>query len=143
MHGADGQQQRHGSQPLIRLNSDHADVERPVAFINGDRNATFGTRARECGAMDNQNFGKEFFTGPSIRPSMASGSVRTRWASVQQEGAGAGGFRRWFGTYTLDNTLASASRRRSLGSAAARRRRSASARWQSRRPLTISTSWQE
>ncbi len=73
----------------------------------------------ECGAMDNQNFGKEFFTR-TFDPAFIDGyGVRPyNWemgVSVQQEvapriGITAGYYRRWFGNfYTLDNTLTAAS----------------------------------
>jgi hypothetical protein len=69
----------------------------------------------ECGAMVNQNFGKEFFTR-TFDPNFINGyGVRPyNWemgASVQQQvaprvGVTVGYFRRWFGNfYTLDNTL--------------------------------------
>jgi hypothetical protein len=73
----------------------------------------------ECGAMVNQNFGKEFFTR-TFDPAFIHGfGVRPyNWemgVSVQQEvaprvGVTVGYFRRWFGNfYTLDNTLVAAS----------------------------------
>jgi len=73
----------------------------------------------ECGAMVNQNFGKEFFTR-TFDPNFINGfGVRPyNWemgVSVQQEvapriGVTAGYYRRWFGNfYTLDNTLVGAS----------------------------------
>ena len=68
----------------------------------------------ECGAMDNQNFGKEFFTR-TFDPDFINGWGKRpyNWemgVSVQQEvaprvGVTVGYFRRWFGNfYTLDNT---------------------------------------
>ena len=73
----------------------------------------------ECGPMDNQNFGKEFFTR-TFDPNFIDGFGKrpNNWelgVSVQQEvtprvGVTVGYFRRWFGNfYTLDNTLTSAS----------------------------------
>jgi hypothetical protein len=69
----------------------------------------------ECGAMDNQNFGREVFT-KSFDPELIHGwGKRTyNWemgVSVQQEvlprvGVTVGYFRRWFGNfYTADNRL--------------------------------------
>jgi Carboxypeptidase regulatory-like domain len=72
----------------------------------------------ECLAMDNQNFGKEFFTR-TFDPDFINGYGRRpyNWelgAAVQQQvvprvGVTAGYYRRWFGNfYTLDNTLTAA-----------------------------------
>jgi hypothetical protein len=68
----------------------------------------------ECGRMDNQNFGKEFFTR-TFDPNFINGFGKRpyNWelgVSVQQEvaprvGVTVGYYRRWFGNfYTLDNT---------------------------------------
>jgi len=73
----------------------------------------------ECGPMDNQNFGKDFFTR-TFDPSFINGFNKrpNEWelgAAIQHElmpriGVTAGYYRRWFGNfYTLDNTLTSAS----------------------------------
>ena len=73
----------------------------------------------ECGAMDNQNFGKEFFTR-TFDPNFIDGFGKRpyNWelgVSVQQQvaprvGVTVGYFRRVFGNfYTLDNTLTAAS----------------------------------
>src|SRR5262249_32746572 len=73
----------------------------------------------ECGAMDNQNFGKEFFTR-TFDPDFINGFGKRpyNWefgASVQHEvmprvGVTVGYYRRWFGNfYTLDNTATAAS----------------------------------
>jgi hypothetical protein len=73
----------------------------------------------ECGPMDNQNFGKDFFTR-TFDPNFINGFNKrpNEWelgASVQHElmpriGVTAGYYRRWFGNfYTLDNTLTAAS----------------------------------
>jgi hypothetical protein len=73
----------------------------------------------ECGAMDNQNFGKEFFTR-TFDPNFINGYGKRpyNWemgVSLQQEvaprvGVTVGYYRRWFGNfYTLDNTLTAAS----------------------------------
>jgi len=73
----------------------------------------------ECGAMDNQNFGKEFFTR-TFDPNFINGWGKRpyNWelgVSVQQEvaprvGVTVGYFRRWFGNfYTLNNTLTTSS----------------------------------
>ena len=69
----------------------------------------------ECGAMDNQNFGKEFFTR-TFDPAFINGfgARPNNWemgVSLQQEvaprvGVTVGYYRRWYGNfYTLDNTL--------------------------------------
>jgi hypothetical protein len=73
----------------------------------------------ECGRMDNQNFGKEFFTR-TFDPNFINGFGKRpyNWemgVSVQQEvaprvGVTVGYYRRWFGNfYTLDNTLTTSS----------------------------------
>ena len=111
--------------PLIRLNLQTTRTwdDRAGRGINGDfvpqcdllNPAANG----ECGAMDNQNFGKEFFTR-TFDPNFIDGfGVRPyNWelgVSVQQQvtpriGVTVGYFRRWFGNfYTLDNTLTAAS----------------------------------
>jgi len=111
--------------PLIRLNLQTTRTwdDRAGRGINGDfvpqcdllNPAVNG----ECGAMDNQNFGKEFFTR-TFDPNFIDGfGVRPyNWElglSVQQQvtprvGVTVGYFRRWFGNfYTLDNTLTAAS----------------------------------
>ena len=69
--------------------------------------------------MDNQNFGKEFFTR-TFDPNFINGFGKrpNNWemgVSVQQEvaprvGVTVGYYRRWFGNfYTLDNTLTASS----------------------------------
>ena len=79
----------------------------------------------ECGAMDNQNFGKEIFT-KSFDPDLIGGwGKRTyNWemgVSLQQElrprlGLTVGYFRRWFGNfYTADNRLTTAADYASFG----------------------------
>jgi hypothetical protein len=111
--------------PLIRLNLQTTRTwdDRGGKGINGDfvpqcdllNPAANG----ECGAMDNQNFGKEFFTR-TFDPAFINGFGKRpyNWelgVSVQHElapriGVTAGYFRRWFGNiYTLDNTLTAAS----------------------------------
>jgi hypothetical protein len=73
----------------------------------------------ECGRMDNQNFGKEFFTR-TADPNFINGYGKRpyNWemgVSLQQEvaprvGVTVGYYRRWFGNfYTLDNTQTAAS----------------------------------
>jgi hypothetical protein len=111
--------------PLIRLNLQTTRTwdDRAGKGINGDfvpqcdllNPAANG----ECGAMDNQNFGKEFFTR-TFDPNFINGFGKRpyNWelgVSVQHEiapriGVTVGYFRRWFGNiYTLDNTLTAAS----------------------------------
>jgi len=111
--------------PLIRLNLQTTRTwnDRGGLGVNGDYvpqcNLLNPAANGECGAMDNQNFGKEFFTR-TFDPAFIDGyGVRPyNWemgVSVQQEiapriGITAGYYRRWFGNfYTLDNTLTAAS----------------------------------
>jgi hypothetical protein len=111
--------------PLIRLNLTTTRTwdDRAGRGINGDFipqcNLLNPAANGECGAMDNQNFGKEFFTR-TFDPAFIDGfGVRpNNWemgAAVQQQvtprvGVTAGYYRRWFGNlYTLDNTLTAAS----------------------------------
>jgi hypothetical protein len=106
--------------PLIRLNlvTTRTWSDRSGLGINGDyvpQCDLLNTAANgECGAMDNQNFGKEFFTR-TFDPAFINGFGKrpNNWemgVSVQQEvvprvGVTVGYFRRWFGNfYTLDNT---------------------------------------
>jgi hypothetical protein len=111
--------------PLIRLNLQTTRLwdDRGGKGINGDYvpqcNLLNPAANGECGAMDNQNFGKEFFTR-TFDPAFIDGyGVRPyNWemgVSLQQEvapriGITVGYYRRWFGNfYTLDNTLTAAS----------------------------------
>ena len=111
--------------PLIRLNLQTTRTwnDRGGLGINGDyvpQCDLFNPAANgECGAMDNQNFGKEFFTR-TFDPAFINGYGKRpyNWemgVSVQQEvvprvGVTVGYYRRWFGNfYTLDNTLTTAS----------------------------------
>ena len=111
--------------PLIRLNlmTTRTWNDRGGLGIDGDyvpQCDLLNTAANgECGAMVNQNFGKEFFTR-TFDPNFIHGyGVRPyNWemgVSVQQEvaprvGVTVGYYRRWFGNfYTLDNTLTTAS----------------------------------
>jgi hypothetical protein len=111
--------------PLIRLNLQTTRTwnDRGGLGINGDYvpqcNLLNPAGNGECGPMDNQNFGKEFFTR-TFDPAFIDG-YGTRpynWemgVSVQQEvapriGVTVGYFRRWFGNfYTLDNLATTAS----------------------------------
>ena len=111
--------------PLIRLNLQTTRTwnDRGGLGTNGDYvpqcNLLNPAANGECGAMDNQNFGKEFFTR-TFDPAFIDGyGVRPyNWemgVSLQQEvapriGVTVGYYRRWFGNfYTLDNTLTAAS----------------------------------
>jgi len=111
--------------PLIRLNLQTTRTwnDRGGLGVNGDyvpQCDLLNTAANgECGAMDNQNFGKEFFTR-TFDPNFINGFGKrpNNWemgVSLQQEVAPrvsvTGGFyRRWFGNfYTLDNTAVAAS----------------------------------
>ena len=111
--------------PLIRLNLQTTRTwnDRGGLGINNDyvpQCNLLNTAANgECGPMDNQNFGKEFFTR-TFDPDFINGFGKrpNNWEfgiSVQQEiasrvGVTAGYFRRSFGNfYTLDNTLTAAS----------------------------------
>ncbi|MEO8258962.1 MAG: carboxypeptidase regulatory-like domain-containing protein [Acidobacteriota bacterium] len=107
--------------PLIRLNLQTTRTwnDRGGLGVDGDyvpqcdllNTASNG----ECGAMDNQNFGKEFFTRTFDRGFINGFNKRpNNWemgVSVQQEvapriGVTVGYYRRVFGNfYTLDNTL--------------------------------------
>jgi hypothetical protein len=106
--------------PLIRVNL-------TTTRTWTDRNTDFNPQCDllnpaangECGPMDNQNFGKDFFTR-TFDPNFINGFNKrpNEWelgAAVQHElapriGLTAGYYRRWFGNfYTLDNTLTAAS----------------------------------
>jgi hypothetical protein len=73
----------------------------------------------ECSAMDNQNFGKDFFTrtfdpnfinGFGKRPNNWELGLAVQHQVAPRVGVTAGYYRRWFGNfYTLDNTLTAAS----------------------------------
>jgi hypothetical protein len=105
--------------PLIRT---AVNTTRTWTDANGDFVPNCDLRATgisgECGAMDNQNFGKEIFT-KSFDPDLIHGwGKRTyNWEmgiSVQQEllprvGVTVGYYRRWFGNfYTANNRLTEA-----------------------------------
>jgi hypothetical protein len=111
--------------PLIRLNlvTTRTWEDRGGLGINNDYvpqcDLLNPAKNGECGAMDNQNFGKEFFTR-TFDPNFINGYGKrpNNWelgVSVQQEvaprvGVTAGYYRRWFGNfYTLHNTLTAAS----------------------------------
>jgi hypothetical protein len=111
--------------PLIRLNLQTTRTwnDRGGLGINGDYvpqcNLLNPALNGECGPMDNQNFGKEFFTR-TFDPAFINGfGVRPyNWemgVSLQQEvaprvGVTVGYYRRWFGNfYTLDNLATAAS----------------------------------
>ena len=111
--------------PLIRVNLQTTRTwsDRCGLGINGDYvpqcDLLNPAANGECGAMDNQNFGKEFFTR-TFDPDFINGFGKrpNNWemgVSVQQEvaprvGVTVGYYRRWFGNfYTLDNTLTTAS----------------------------------
>jgi len=111
--------------PLIRLNLQTTRTwdDRAGRGINGDFtpqcNLLNPAANGECGPMDNQNFGKEFFTR-TFDPNFINGFGKRpyNWelgVSLQQEvaprvGVTVGYYRRWFGNfYTLDNTLTAAS----------------------------------
>jgi hypothetical protein len=111
--------------PLIRTNLTTTRTwnDRGGLGINGDYVPQCDLRNPaangECGPMDNQNFGKEFFTRV-FDPNFINGWGKRpyNWelgVSVQQEvaprvGVTVGYFRRWFGNfYTLDNTLTTSS----------------------------------
>ncbi len=111
--------------PLIRLNLQTTRTwnDRAGLGVNNDFvpqcNLLNPAANGECGPMDNQNFGKEFFTR-TFDPNFINGFGKrpNNWelgVSVQQElapriGLTAGYYRRWFGNfYTLDNTRTAAS----------------------------------
>jgi hypothetical protein len=111
--------------PLIRLNLQTTRTwnDRGGLGVNGDYvpqcDLLNPAANGECGAMDNQNFGKEFFTR-TFDPDFINGFGKrpNNWemgVSLQQEVAPrvsvtAGFYRRWFGNfYTLDNTAVAAS----------------------------------
>jgi hypothetical protein len=111
--------------PLIRVNLQTTRTwnDRGGLGVNGDYvpqcDLLNPAANGECGAMDNQSFGKEFFTR-TFDPSFINGFGKRpyNWemgVSVQQEiaprtGVTVGYYRRWFGNfYTLDNTLVGAS----------------------------------
>jgi hypothetical protein len=110
--------------PLIRVNLQTTRTwsDRSGLGINNDYvpqcNLLNPAANGECGAMDNQNFGKEFFTR-TFDPEFINGYGKrpNNWemgVSVQQEvtprvGVTVGYYRRVFGNfYTLDNTLTTA-----------------------------------
>ena len=107
--------------PLIRLNLQTTRTwnDRGGLGVNGDYvpqcDLLNPAANGECGAMANQNFGKEFFTR-TFDPDFIDGFGKRpyNWemgVSLQQELAPrvcvtVGYYRRWFGNfYTLDNTL--------------------------------------
>jgi hypothetical protein len=111
--------------PLIRLNLQTTRTwnDRGGLGINGDYvpqcDLLNPAANGECGPMDNQNFGKEFFTR-TFDPNFINGFGKRpyNWelgVAVQHEvaprvGVTGGYYRRWFGNfYTLDNTLTAAS----------------------------------
>ncbi len=111
--------------PLIRLNLQTTRTwdDRGGKGINGDFTPQCDllnpAANGECGPMDNQNFGKEFFTrtfdpnfinGFGKRPYNWELGLAVQHQVVPRVGVTAGYYRRWFGNfYTLDNTLAAAS----------------------------------
>jgi hypothetical protein len=111
--------------PLIRLNLQTTRTwnDRGGLGINGDYvpqcDLLNPAANGECGPMDNQNFGKEFFTR-TFDPAFINGYGKRpfNWdtgVSVQQEVAPrtsvtVGYYRKWFGNfYTLDNTAVASS----------------------------------
>jgi hypothetical protein len=111
--------------PLIRVNLQTTRTwnDRGGLGINGDYvpqcDLLNPAANGECGPMDNQNFGKDFFTR-TFDPDFINGFGKRpyNWefgASVQQEvvpriGVTVGYYRRWFGNfYTLDNVATAAS----------------------------------
>src|SRR5262249_6913577 len=111
--------------PLIRLNLQTTRTwsDRSNLGINGDYvpqcDLLNPAANGECGAMDNQNFGKEVFTR-TFDPNFITGDGVGRFKGerglgVQQDvaprmGVPVGYSRRWFGNfYTLDNTATLAS----------------------------------
>jgi Carboxypeptidase regulatory-like domain len=111
--------------PLIRLNLQTTRTwsDRSGLGIDGDYvpqcNLLNPAANGECGAMTNQNFGKEFFTrtfdpnfihGFGVRPNNWEMGVSVQQEVAPRVGVTVGYFRRWFGNfYTLDNTLTTAS----------------------------------
>jgi hypothetical protein len=111
--------------PLIRLNLQTTRTwdDRAGRGINGDYipqcNLLNPAVNGECGAMDNQNFGKEFFTrtfdpafidGYGVRPFNWEMGIAVQQQVAPRIGVTVGYYRRWFGNaYTLDNTLTAAS----------------------------------
>jgi hypothetical protein len=111
--------------PLIRLNlqTNRTWNDRGGLGINGDFKPQCDllnpAANGECGAMVNQNFGKEFFTrtfdpafidGYGVRPNNWEMGVSVQQQLAARVGVTAGYYRRWFGNfYTLDNTLTAAS----------------------------------
>jgi hypothetical protein len=111
--------------PLIRLNLTTTRTwdDRAGRGINGDYipqcNLLNPAINGECGAMDNQNFGKEFFTrtfdpgfidGFGVRPYNWEMGISVQQQVAPRIGVTAGYYRRWFGnSYTLDNLATAAS----------------------------------
>jgi len=111
--------------PLIRLNLQTTRTwnDRGGLGINGDYipqcDLLNPAANGECGRMDNQNFGKEFFTrtydpafidGYGVRPYNWEMGVYVQQEVAPRIAVTAGYYRRWFGNfYTLDNTLTAAS----------------------------------
>jgi hypothetical protein len=106
--------------PLIRVNLSTTRTwsDRSGLGINGDYvpqcNLLNPAANGECGPMDNQNFGKEFFTrtfdsnfinGFGKRPYNWEFGVAVQQEVAPRIGVTVGYYRRWFGNfYTLDNT---------------------------------------
>ncbi len=111
--------------PLIRLNLQTTRTwdDRGGLGINGDYipqcDLLNPAANGECGRMDNQNFGKEFFTrtfdpafidGFGVRPFNWEMGVALQQQVHSRIGVTVGYYRRWFGNaYTLDNTLTATS----------------------------------
>jgi hypothetical protein len=111
--------------PLIRLNLQTTRTwnDRGGLGINNDYipqcNLLNPAVNGECGAMDNQNFGKEFFTrtfdpafidGFGVRPYNWEMGISVQQQVTPRVGVTAGYYRRWFGNaYTLDNLATTAS----------------------------------
>jgi hypothetical protein len=111
--------------PLIRLNLQTTRTwdDRGGKGINGDYvpqcDLLNPAANGECGAMDNQNFGKDFFTrtfdpdfinGFGKRPYNWELGLAVQHQVAPRVGVTAGYYRRWFGNlYTLDNLATAAS----------------------------------
>ena len=111
--------------PLIRLNLQTTRTWTPTLartdpnYYTPQCNLLNPLRNGDCGPMDNQNFGKDFFTR-TFDPNFIDGFGKrpNDWelgVALQQEvaprlGVTVGYYRRWFGNfYTLHNTLTAAS----------------------------------